>query len=100
MDMEERYRFIISSIFYAIGLRTEVERMMAKGRIDMVVWAWDTIYVIELKLQKNGGLAAAEQQIRQNLYAQPFEAESRQVVPLAIELDDEGKGILRWSIVE
>lgn len=96
MDMEERYRFIISSIFYAIGLKTEVKHMMAKGRIDMVVWAWDSTYVIELKLTKNGGLQAAEQQIRDNLYAEPFKAEGREVIPLAIELDDMGKGLIGW----
>lgn len=100
MDMEERYRFIISSILYATGIRTEVERMMAKGRIDMVVWTLHAIYIIELKLTKNGGLAAAERQIRDNLYAEPFKGDGREVVPLAIELDDEGKGLLDWKRVE
>lgn len=55
MDMEERYRFIISSIFYAIGLRVEVEHMMSKGRIDLVVWTSHYVYVIELKLTKKEG---------------------------------------------
>lgn len=96
MDMEERYRFIISSIFYAIGLSTEVEHMMAKGRIDILAKALHAIYVIELKLTKNGGLDAAERQIRDNLYAEPFKADGREVIPLAVELDDEGKGILKW----
>ena len=68
IDMEERYRFIISSIFYAIGMRVEVERMMNKGRIDIVASTLHYIYVIELKLTKNGGLKAAEQQIIDNQY--------------------------------
>ena len=33
MDMEERYRLIISTIFNAIGLKVEVEKMIATGRI-------------------------------------------------------------------
>uniref|UniRef100_UPI0027E3AA3A ATP-binding protein n=1 Tax=Prevotella sp. TaxID=59823 RepID=UPI0027E3AA3A len=37
MDMEERYRLIMSTIFNAIGCRVEVEKMIATGRIDMVV---------------------------------------------------------------
>ena len=37
MDMEERYRLILSTIFNAIGCRVEVEKMIATGRIDMVV---------------------------------------------------------------
>lgn len=54
MDMEERYRLIMSTIFNAIGFRVEVERMIATGRIDMVVTTDNYIYVIELKLAKNG----------------------------------------------
>lgn len=100
IDMEERYRFIISSIFHAIGVRTEVEHMMSKGRIDIVASNATYIYVIELKLTKNGGLAAAEQQIKDNLYAEPFKADSRELIPLAIELDDMGKGLLRWKRAE
>ena len=99
MDMEERYRFIISSFFYAIGLQTEVEHMMAKGRIDILAKALHAIYVIELKLTKNGGLDSAERQIRDNLYAEPFKAEGREVIALALELDDLGKGILGWRRV-
>ena len=97
IDMEERYRFIMSSIFYSIGLRVEVEHMMSKGRIDMVVWSERYIYVIELKLTKNGGVKAAEQQIRNNQYAEPFKGEGKEVVALAIELEDSGKGLLEWA---
>ena len=50
MDMEERYRLIISTILNAIGLNVEVEHMMATGRIDMTVKTSRYIYVIELKL--------------------------------------------------
>lgn len=37
MDMEERYRLIISTIFNAIGFKVEVEKQISTGRIDMVV---------------------------------------------------------------
>ena len=37
MDMEERYRLIMSTIFNAIGCRVQVEKMLATGRIDLVV---------------------------------------------------------------
>ena len=59
------------------------------------------IYVIELKLTKNGGLVAAEKQIMNNQYLEPFKADKkRKVVGLAIELDDMGKGLLEWKKVE
>ena len=100
MDMEERYRLILCTIFNAIGCRVEVERMLATGRIDMVVEVTHYIYVLELKLSNNGGLAAAERQIIENHYAEPFKAGKRKVVALAVELDSEGKGLVDWKAVE
>ena len=100
MDMEERYRLVMSTIFNAIGFRVEVERMIATGRIDMVVYTSRIIYVLELKLSNNGGIAAAEKQITAHQYAEPFKADKRKVVALAVELDSEGKGLLDWKEVE
>ena len=69
MDMEERYRLILSTIFNAIGCRVEVEKMIATGRIDMVVEVTNFIYVLELKLSNNGGVDAAEEQMKAKQYA-------------------------------
>ena len=100
MDMEERYRLIMSTIFNAIGCRVEVEKMMATGRIDMVVETIHYIYILELKLTNNGGLVAAERQMKDRLYTEPFKADKRQVIALAIELDNKGKGMTNWKKVE
>ena len=100
MDMEERYRLILSTIFNAIGCRVEVEHMLSTGRIDMVVEVTNYIYVLELKLSNNGGLAAAEKQIRAKQYTEPFKADRRKVIALAVELDDKGKGLVDWKEVE
>lgn len=100
MDMEERYRLIISTILNAIGIRVEVERILATGRIDIVAWLSRYIYVIELKLSNSGGIAAAEQQIRNCGYTEPFKGDKRKVVGLAVELDSEGKGLVDWKVVD
>lgn len=100
MDIEERYRLIISTVLNAIGCRVEVERMLSRGRIDIVAWTTRHVYVMELKLQKNSGLAAAAQQIHDNGYAEPFKADHRTPICLAIELDDLGKGLLDWQEVK
>ena len=100
MDMEERYRLIISTIFNAIGLKVEVEKMIATGRIDMIVQTSRYIYVLELKLRNNGGKDAATQQILNRQYMEPFKADKRQVIGLGIELDEDGKGLLDWKKVE
>ena len=99
MDMEERYRLILSTIFNAIGCRVEVEKMIATGRIDMVVETTNFIYVLELKLSNNGGIDAATEQIRTKQYTEPFKADKRKVVAIAIELDEKGKGLVEWKEV-
>ena len=100
MDMEERYRLIISSIFNAIGFNVEVERMLSTGRIDAIVTTPRYIYVLELKLTNNGGAKAAVQQIIENQYLEPFKADKREVIGIAIELDDKGKGLVDWQKAE
>ena len=100
MDMEERYRLIISTILNAIGLKVEVEHMLATGRIDMTVQTSRYIYVIELKLRNNGGKDAATEQILNRQYMEPFKADKRQVIGLGIELDENGKGLLAWKRAE
>lgn len=100
MDMEERYRLILSTILNAVGFHVEVEKMIATGRIDMVVGTPKYIYVVELKLANNGGITAAEKQIKVNQYTEPFKADKRKVVALAIELDDLGKGMVDWKEIK
>ena len=99
MNMEERYRLIMSTIFNAIGFRVEVEHLLSTGRVDMVVETERYVYVIELKLSNNGGILAAERQIIDNGYIEPFRSGSRTVVALAIELDSDGKGLIDWKAV-
>ena len=100
MDMEERYRLILSTIFNAIGCRVEVEKMIATGRIDMVVETTNFIYILELKLSNNGGISAAENQMKEKSYTEPFKADKHKVIALAVELDETGKGLIDWKEVE
>ena len=100
MDMEERYRLIMSTIFRALGCRVEVERMLATGRIDMIVEVPSIIYVLELKLSNNGGISAAENQMKEKSYTEPFKADKRKVIALAVELDETGKGLIDWKEVD
>ena len=100
MDMEERYRLIISTILNAIGLKVEVEHLLSTGRIDILAQTSRYIYVIELKLRNNGGKDAATLQIFDRQYMEPFKADKRQIIGLGIELDEDGKGLLDWKRVE
>ena len=51
------------------------------------------------KLSNNGGVDAAEEQMKAKQYAEPFKADKRKVIALAIELDDTGKGLVDWKEV-
>ena len=65
----------------------------------MVVETTNFIYVLELKLSNNGGIDAATEQIGTKQYTEPFKADKRKVVAIAIELDEKGKGLVDWKEV-
>ena len=62
-------------------------------------WRQTTDDFLELKLSNNGGIDAASEQIRAKQYAEPFKADKRKVVAIAIELDKKGKGLVDWKEV-
>ena len=99
MHVEERYRMIITIIMRALGFRVEVERMQAVGRPDIVVYVKEKVYILELKLQNNGGSRAAAEQIRDRHYCDPFLTGDTQVFALGIGMDDEGKGLIDYEQV-
>ena len=45
------------------------------------------------------GIDAATEQIRTKQYTEPFKADKRKVVAIAIELDEKGKGLVDWKEV-
>ena len=59
---------------------------------SLPAWIWR-------KLSNNGGVDAAEDQMKAKQYAEPFKADKRKVIALAIELDDMGKGLVDWKEV-
>ncbi len=54
----------------------------------------------EIKIVVEGGVDAAEKQIKANQYTEPFKAYKGRVIALAVELDDKGKGLVDWKEVQ
>lgn len=54
----------------------------------------------EIKIVVEGGVDDAEKQIKANQYTEPFKADKRRVIALAVELDDKGKGLVDWKEVQ
>ncbi len=100
MDMEERYRLIISTVLNSVGFQVEVEHMLATGRIDVLARTSRYIYLLELKLENAGGSQAAVRQIAEKHYLEPFRADGREVIGVGIGLDSEGKGLVDWRSVQ
>ena len=73
--------------------------IVLQNNFSQMVETTQYIYVLELKLSDNGGVDAAAEQIRAKQYAEPFKADKRKVIALAIELDDRGKGLVDWKEV-
>ena len=100
MDMKERYRLVLSTIFHAVGFHLEVERVQPSKRIDLVVSTNDYVYIMDLMLTSEGGIASAEQELKTVSYVEPFEGDTRHIMPVAMELDDNGKGLLDWKVMD
>ena len=97
---EEHFRFIVKNLFYICGFDVHEEVEMASGRIDLVVETAGTIYVLELKMDDNGGVDAASAQISNRHYADAFVASKKNVTCLALEFSKESRGLKDWEIVE
>lgn len=54
----------------------------------------------EIKIVVEGGVDAAEKQIKASQYTEPFKADKRRVIALAVELDDKGKDLVDWKEVQ
>lgn len=65
----------------------------------LTIKGYDGDAAVYMKLSNAGGLAAAERQILDNGYAEASAGEGREVVALAVELEDEGRGIVGWKRV-
>lgn len=70
---------------------------MSAGRIDLVVETSENIYILELKMSDNGGVASASHQISSRHYADAYAASSKSVISLALEFDRQSRGLIDWK---
>lgn len=94
---EEHFRFIIKNLFYICGFNVEEEKQVASGRIDLVVHTPNIIYILELKMNDNGGTNAASQQIATRHYADAYSASQKQIRCLALVFDKNNRGLIDWA---
>ncbi len=70
----------------------------AIGRADAVMYMPDTVYVIELKVDKSA--EEALRQIDEKGYMLPYQAEYKRLVKIGISFDSEQRTISDWIVKE
>lgn len=82
-------------LFNGMGLNLQTEVTMATGRVDLVVWVPDAIYIMEFKMR--GTAKEALDQIDQNHYCAPYMADPRKKVKIGIRFEATEHTIKSWE---
>ena len=90
------YEYTMYLIFSMLNVYVRTQVKCIGGRVDMVVWMPDTVYVFELKT--HGTPQEALQQIDSKGYAIPYQADGRPVVKIGVTFDAENRVPKEWAI--
>ena len=93
---EGHYQQMFYVIFSLLGMYVDVEVRTPRGRVDVVLRTPQTLYVIELKLDKSA--EPAMQQIDLKNYPERFVLCGLPVVKVGINFDTEKRTISDWKI--
>ena len=96
-NSEGHYQQMLYIIFSLFGRYVDVEVHTPRGRVDMVMRSANTIYLIELKLNRDA--ATAMEQINLRDYAPKFALCNLPIVKVGINFDSERRTISDWKIV-
>lgn len=96
--LEERFAFIVKHILYLCKCELEEERHVAKGRIDLVAHHPKCILVMEMKMDTNGGKAAAVEQMVDRHYADAYMTQQKPVFTISMEFSTEKRGMACYHI--
>ena len=92
------YEYTMYLIFSMLNVYVKTQVKCTGGRVDMVVWMPDTIYVFEMKV---GGTAReALQQIDAKGYAFPFQADGRRVIKVGVLFNPDTRIPEDWLVAE
>lgn len=95
-DYEGHYQQMLYVIFSLLGRYVDVEVRTPRGRVDMVMRSWTTLYVVELILDKSADVAM--QQIDLKNYPERFALCGLPVVKVGINFDTKRHTLADWKI--
>ena len=90
------YEYTLYLIFSMLNVYVRTQVKCSGGRVDMVVWMPDTIYVFEFKV--NGTAEDALRQINDHGYAIPYQTDNRPVVKIGVKFNDDTRIPESWQI--
>ncbi len=90
------YEYTFYLVFSMLNVYARTQVKCSQGRVDMVVWMPDTIYVMELKV--NGTADVALKQINDRGYALPYATDGRKIVKMGVRFSMESKTIEEWVV--
>jgi hypothetical protein len=90
------YEYTMYLIFSMLNVYARTQVKCAGGRVDMVVWMPDAIYVFELKVGDTAQAALA--QIDTRGYAIPYQSDGRRVVKVGVKMNAETRTVEDWVI--
>ena len=92
------YEYTMYLIFSMLNVYARTQVKCQKGRIDLVVWMPNTVYVFELKIEGSAEKALA--QIDDHNYAIPYKADGQKVIKIGVKFDAQTRVPEDWVIKE
>ena len=93
---EGHYQQVLYILFSLLGYYTDIEVRTPRGRVDVVMRTAHTLYIIELKLDKDADTALGQIDLKQ--YPERFALCGLPMVKVGISFDKEKKTIGGWKI--
>lgn len=95
---ERHFQEIFYILIVAAGFTARVEEMSPKGRSDIVVETRNSVFVIELKMNKNPEKAL--QQIDEKLYMERYRKTGKNLYSVGVDVDMEKRNIESWKVIK
>lgn len=96
-ETEKDFQYAMYIISALLGEYVQVERTTSNGRIDLIIQTKEFIYIFELKVNADAGVAL--RQIDEKGYARPFEGDSRKLFKIGVNFSTATRRIEDWKIV-
>ena len=96
--IEQNFQNVIYISLLVLGkyVRTEVHQSL--GRTDCIIETPEYVYIFEFK--RDGSAKEALEQIEAQVYAKPYEADSRKIFKIGVNFSSETKNIAEWEVAE